>query len=391
MIISALAFRSYCKTRRSIFVGSRLATVTNRNNAHTQQQDQQQRSLSSAKPPVAPLDPKTRFETSLAELESNALYGAGSKDSMLEWFLDLVNEGRFTLFPDYQRAYVWEPKKASRLIATVLCNRFVPPLVLHETAKGRFDIVDGKQRLTSLLLFYMNRKGAKLPQDPAIKAKIEESLPKMKSLTKLDETYEDLNGLSFDDLSPERQDSFKAFSISYTVIPRNAPPKDVFEVYEDINSGGAEHTAQQSRRAAFYGPYMRMIDDLQENCSSFHAILRPDLFRSNEYKPCNKDSDGESILRAFAFHQNGNYFKPPMKLFLNKELEGSSDNAITRSDEKRSVEKKVATLRAEFESVVKIAREVFGDSAFRKKKDGVSQTMMDAKYSTIADLLIRYK
>jgi hypothetical protein len=48
------------------------------------------------------------------------------------------------------------PDKASRLIATALCNRYDPTVVLHENKKGHYDVVDGKQRLTSLLGFFLN-------------------------------------------------------------------------------------------------------------------------------------------------------------------------------------------------------------------------------------------
>ena len=60
----------------------------------------------------------------------------------------MVGEGQAEPLP-------W-PDKASRLIATALCNRYDPTVVLHENKKGHYDVVDGKQRLTSLLGFFLN-------------------------------------------------------------------------------------------------------------------------------------------------------------------------------------------------------------------------------------------
>jgi Protein of unknown function DUF262 len=198
----------------------------------------------------------------------------------------------------------------------------MPPLVLHEKSKGIFDVVDGKQRLTTLLGFYMNRKHARFPGDPEVREKMLQFLPGLAKLSRLDESYQALNGLCFDDLDLDRQRAFESYAISYMVIPLDTPKADVFEVYEDINSGGEHLTQQQVRRAVFHGPYMKMIDDLKETCSDFHAIRLPKAFVSGSYQTCKKDSDGELILRAFAFRNNGEKFKPSLKKFLNRELEG---------------------------------------------------------------------
>ena len=331
------------------------------------------------------------FEDALVELESEKLYGLGCMQSDLYNFASQLERGALNLFPDYQRSFVWKPAKASRLIATVLCNRFIPPLVLHEKKKGCFDVVDGKQRLTSLLGFYMNRKQAQFPGDPGVRDKMLKILPDLATLAKLDESYEALNGLTFDDLAVDRQRAFESYSIAYMVIPLNTPKADVFEVYEDINSGGEDLTQQQVRRAVYHGPYIKLIDCLKDTCSDFHAIRNPKAFRSNTYEPCKKDSDGELILRAFAFRQNGEHCVPSAKKFLNRELEGSEDFDTLKDNDKGRVEDMVTARRNEFESVMRVARQVFGASAFRKKDGDISKTMWDAKYCAIAELLTVYK
>lgn len=172
------------------------------------------------------------FEDVLNEKQSEKLYGLSSLTSNLQLFAQQLEQGSLNLFPEYQRSYVWKPDKASRLIVTALCNRFVPPIVVHEKEKGLFDVVDGKQRLASLLGFYLNRENAPQVKDPSIRSKVETILPDLKVLSKLDESYEELNGLSFDDLSCERKRAFESYSISYLVIPYGTKKTDVFEVYE---------------------------------------------------------------------------------------------------------------------------------------------------------------
>lgn len=239
----------------------------------------------------------------------------------------------------------------------------------------------------------MNRKHAKFPGDPELRGKMMKLLPSLAKLSKLDESYQALNGLTFDDMDLERQRAFESYAISYMVIPLDTPKADVFEVYEDINSGGEDLTQQQVRRAVFHGPYMKVIDELKDTCSDFHAIRNPKTFRSGSYETCKKDSDGELILRAFAFRKNGEKFKPSIKKFLNRELEGSEDFNPRKGEEKNvvQVQEMVLSQRAEFESVIRVARQVFGDRAFRKKQDTISKTMWDSKYCAIAELLSEYR
>lgn len=167
------------------------------------------------------------------------MYGkVGCKVGDLHTFISRLEKGSIDLFPDYQRSYVWDPKRALRLIVTILCNRFMPPLVLHEVEKGRYDVVDGKQRLTSLLAWYMNREGAVLPKDASVRKKMEAELPKLKVLSKLEDSYAPLNGLAFDDLDEDRKLAYENYAINYMVIPYDTPKKDVFEVYGRFFGGG---------------------------------------------------------------------------------------------------------------------------------------------------------
>jgi len=70
----------------------------------------------------------------------------------------LLTEGRLDLAPDFQRGFVWKTPKQSRLIATALCNRLMPGVVLDEEKKGQFNVVDGVQRISTMLAFYLAGK-----------------------------------------------------------------------------------------------------------------------------------------------------------------------------------------------------------------------------------------
>ena len=346
------------------------------------------------------------WEGVLEEMESEKLYGLGSKETELSQFCSWLEKGKLNLFPEYQREYVWKPDKASRLIATALCNRYVPPVVLHEREKGCYDVVDGKQRLTSLLGFYLNGQDNVPPRlmvDTRFKEKMDKILPDLRCLSKLDESYEKLNGLSYAALSDERKEAYQSYSITYVVIPLKTPKTDVFEVYEDINSGGEDLKPQQVRRAVYYGPYIELLDDLAEDCENFKVVRDAAAVHNQVYEQCPTHSDRELILRALAFRTAGGQYKAPLKKFLNRELEGTDEFENRDREDKERINARLADLRAEFEAVMKVARDVFEDHAFRKWAPGRSQdkqyvwsksiapSLWDAGYLALAELLKEFK
>src|SRR5436853_7006488 len=56
-----------------------------------------------------------------------------------------IEKGRFVLDPDFQREFVWDDKKQSRLIESILMR--IPPPVFYaaEATEGRRIVVDGRE------------------------------------------------------------------------------------------------------------------------------------------------------------------------------------------------------------------------------------------------------
>ncbi len=84
------------------------------------------------------------YEVVLNELESEKLYGNSPRLCELDNLANWLRRGKLNIAPKYQRGYVWKADRASRLVVTVLCNRIVPAIVLHERSKGIYDVVGKK-------------------------------------------------------------------------------------------------------------------------------------------------------------------------------------------------------------------------------------------------------
>ncbi len=72
---------------------------------------------------------------------------------------DKLDRGQLDLQPQYQREYVWRlrPELPSRLIESLLLEIPIPPIYFGKVAGGRLEVIDGQQRLTTMIDFVSNR------------------------------------------------------------------------------------------------------------------------------------------------------------------------------------------------------------------------------------------
>jgi len=66
-----------------------------------------------------------------------------------------INKGIFEI-PGFQRNYVWDKKRASKLIESLLIGIPIPQLFLYEQVKNHFLVIDGQQRL--LTIYFLNKE-----------------------------------------------------------------------------------------------------------------------------------------------------------------------------------------------------------------------------------------
>jgi len=72
-----------------------------------------------------------------------------TSDPTIEGLYSRFHRGRLVLQPEFQRGYVWDDAKASRLVESVLLDVPIPNFYLAEEPDGSESVIDGQQRLTS--------------------------------------------------------------------------------------------------------------------------------------------------------------------------------------------------------------------------------------------------
>ena len=76
---------------------------------------------------------------------------------LVSWFLTIHQNGQLDLEPPYQRRSAWTLKDRKYFLDTIFRNYPCPAIFLHkeickDTGKINYHVVDGKQRLETILL-----------------------------------------------------------------------------------------------------------------------------------------------------------------------------------------------------------------------------------------------
>lgn len=253
-------------------------------------------------------------------------------DTIFSW----VSRGKINPQPDFQRYYVWNAVKASRLIESLLLDIPIPVVYVAEEANKSLSVVDGQQRITSISSYV----GGKFPDGKDF------SLSGLQVLT-------ELNGKRFKQLSTELQEAILGAFIRLIVINQDSDKDVKFEVFERLNLGAVKLNDQELRNSMYCGKYNELLRELSWNPHMLKIM--------GATQPHNRMADRQLILRFFAMWRNTHLrYKAPMKRFLNREMEEHRDPS----------DKELAEMRAIFERSIEMAYSVFGANAFRRFYSG---------------------
>lgn len=258
------------------------------------------------------------------------------QDLPVETLVSWVNREKLNLQPDFQRSFVWNTSKASRLVESLLLAIPIPVIYVAEEHDRTYSVVDGQQRLTSICAFV---NGA-FPGGQKFK------LSGLQALTYL-------NRKAFGDLPIDLQEEILNFTLRIIIIEKDSDPDVKFEVFERLNLGAEKLNDQEVRNCVYRGNYNELLRSLAQN----HYLLN--TFQSED--PHTRMVDRQLILRFFAmWRHTPQGYKGPAKRFLNAEMERHRNLSEAELTEMREV----------FEKCIEMAYAVFQEKAFRRYYSG---------------------
>ena len=242
--------------------------------------------------------------------------------------------------PGFQRNFVWDRKRSSKLIESLILGIPVPQLFLYEQGRNKFLVIDGQQRLMTIYYFVKRRfprkemrvelreifdKQGTIPEEifgndlyfEDFKLTLSDGLPNVKNK---------FTGLNYATLG-DYKTQFDLRPLRNIVVKQNAPLDDdsaMYEVFNRLNTGGVNLRPQEIRTSMYHSKFYEML----------YRLNSLDLWRGliGRTEPDLHMKDIEILLRSYAMLIDGEAYAPSLVKFLNQFSKKSGKNDSKQND-----------------------------------------------------------
>lgn len=291
--------------------------------------------------PEVDLSQEYENEDDSSDFEINLLDGVLVTDTdwTAETILSQLKKGNILLNPKFQRRDAWNNDRKSRFIESLLLGIPIPQLVLAELPdqRGRYVVIDGKQRLLTLQKFSGHQGELKLS-----------------GLT----IRTDLNGKTWSNIQagqgkPDDCSAFENSAIRTTLIKGYKSEKALYVIFHRLNSGSVPLSPQELRHVLHPGPFIDFAFEFSERSSTLISLL------GRDGKPDFRMRDVEMLIRFFGFSHFLPSYQGDLKEFLDLTVKNLNKSWNTN-------ESGIKSLAIECENSINATIEIFGENAFSK-------------------------
>lgn len=258
------------------------------------------------------------------ENEDDLLQNVESFDQAVIWGTDWttetisnqLNRRNIDLFPKFQRRDAWSVTAKSKFIESLILGLPIPQIILAEKKddKGKYIVIDGKQRLLTIKQFFSNENEEFTP----LKLK---GLDILSSLNQ--KKYSDiLNDASLNQVVNQLQNQ----TVRTTVI-KNWPNEDfLFTVFLRLNTGSIKLSPQELRQALHPGPFIDFSDDFSIESDFIKKVLGID-------RPDYRMRDVELVIRFYTFKYFIKEYEGNLKKAFDNTVKELNKNWVQLQDE----------------------------------------------------------
>lgn len=190
--------------------------------------------------------------------------------------VNLYRDGEIKINPDFQRFFRWDIFQKTSLIESILLGIPIPPIFVYQTDDGRWELVDGLQRVSTLLEFMGQLK----KEDETLYAPSEligtEQLPSL----------EGVKWTELQEFSPEVCLEIKRARIMVEIIKKESDKDAKFEVFQRLNANGSQLSAQEKRNSLLVMINKHFFEWLKELVDNEHfqtCINVPERLEQEQY------------------------------------------------------------------------------------------------------------
>ena len=296
----------------------------------------------------------TDIETSRNTLQTDKL------DMSFGEIMSMYDRGEIIINPDFQRLYRWSDYQKTRFIESVIIGIPIPPVFVAEDDSGRWELVDGLQRLSTIFSFFGNLKGDDVKNKWGLGA---------------GDMLQSLDGYNADTLPLKIQLNIKRAVCRVEIIKWNSEYDLRFELFNRLNTGGSPLTNQEIRNSLY-----RSIS------SSFNDFLKEMAANENFIRSVNVPKEQveqlyweELVLRFMSLYQNRKNVKKSIAQHMTDFMKDAVMDKSFNYDKYRVV----------FERTFEILKPL-GTSVFNSKNGQFSTAVFDTTVIGISENIHLY-
>jgi hypothetical protein len=256
-------------------------------------------------------------------------------DKSISDVVTMMKSNDIVLDPDYQRNYIWDNKKASLLIESILLNVPIPIIYVSEEEDSTWSVIDGLQRLNSLLRYFNGEF-------------------KLAGL----EVLRELNGCVYSRLNPKASRILRNGILRIILIFKESHPEIKYEIFMRLNRGAIQLNEQELRNCLYRGKLNDLLKQLRTN-KKFLTMVGLE-------EPHKRMIDAEIILRYFTISESYDVHDGELKNYTGQVK--SSLNKYLQS-KRHMLPLEIDCLRQKFETTIEKVYDIFGSEAFQKIND----------------------
>lgn len=262
-----------------------------------------------------------------------------TRDYVVGYLVQMFEEENIYIPLEYQRNFIWQDKDKCYFIESLLMGLPIPFMFFADTDDGRIEIVDGAQRIQTLVSFIED----------------EFKLTNLRILTKS-------NGLLYSQLSQSVQRRLRNTSLRVVFLEEGTTEKVRQEIFHRINQSGIRLKASENRRGSLEGPFKDFLEQCAQD-KRFCEMAPRTAYTEKRYEGF------ELVSRFFAYTDSySNDFSN-----YDGRVAQYIDEYVNKMNEMcNNDEKIIAKYQQRFNKMLDYAEKALGKRGFRKSETSKS-------------------
>lgn len=228
-------------------------------------------------------------------------------------FTNMYGADELVVAPTFQRLFRWAPAQKTRFLESILLGIPTPAIFVAETEDGVWELIDGLQRLSTVLEFFGVLKNAEGQAVEPSRLVGEEGA-----------VLPGLDGKAFEDLSLRSRLSIRRAGCRVEVVKVGSGRRMKYDIFERLNTGGAHLTEQEIRNCIFRAESPALMD-------FFDGLAQVEPFRSHLGISDRQEKslyDRGLVLRFFALKNDIGNFRHDVDPFVTEYIHKIADQEV---------------------------------------------------------------